>query len=166
MSGQLRLMSGIAILVLLAFWVGEIFQAWAVGYWDYGPIESRLQFGNMPAWLVGMTALLRLADLLPVIGALLTLRSLLREWKEGAIFTVSTAVSVRKIGIWIILLAFVQLASSAVLGPLAFIAKTIPSLQLHLNFNLPALAIGIVVLLLGRIMLLGARLQDQADRTI
>jgi hypothetical protein len=166
MSARLRLMSGIAILILLGFWIGEIVQARAIDYWEYGPVESRLPFSTMPPLLIVTTALLRLTELAPVIGALVTLRSLLREWSEGAIFTVSTALHVRKIGVWVIVLAIVQLASSAVLGPLAHAADAIPSFRIHLNLNLAALAVGITVLLLGRIMLVGARLQDQADRTI
>ena len=166
LSARLRLMSGLAILVLLLFWIGEIVQARMVGYWEYGPIDSRLPYNNMPLWLIVLTALLRLADLIPAVGALATLRALLREWSDGAVFTVITAIKIRSIGMWIILLAAIQLASSAILGPLAHAAGILPEFRIHLNFNLPALAIGIMVILLGRIMLVGARLQDQEDRTI
>jgi hypothetical protein len=165
MSSRLRTVVTIALLLLPVLWIGDILQALGVGYVDYGAPDKRLPLYAMPLWLKIAAALLRGAELIPIAGGLFTLRSLLGEWREGEIFTTLTLAHFRRIGVWVILLAAVELASSVAISQLAWLSGA-AGFAVHLNLNIAALLIGVLVMLLARIMHLGVGLQEQADRTI
>jgi hypothetical protein len=165
MSSRLRIVVTIALFLLPLLWLGDILQARAVGYVDYGAPDRRLALDSMPASLMAAAALLRALELLPVAGALWTLRALLDEWRSGAIFTLSTISHFRRIGVWLVLLAVIELATSAAMGPLAWWAGY-AGFSVHMKLNVSALLIGVLVMLLARIMRVGVLLQNQADLTI
>jgi hypothetical protein len=165
MSARLRRFITVALFLLPLLWLGDILQAHAVGYVDYGAPDKRILISTMPMWLQASAALLRAAELVPIGGALLTVRALLGEWQHGAIFTLRTIEQFRRIGLWLILAAAIDLATSLAIGPLAWQAG-VATFAVHLNLNLAALLIGVLVMLLARIMRVGVMLQDQADRTI
>ena len=165
MSSRLRTVVTIALLLLPVLWIGDILQAHGVGYVDYGAPDKRLPLDAMPLWLRIAAALLRGAELIPIAGGLFTLRSLLGEWRDGEIFTTTTIAHFRRIGVCVILLAAVELASSLAISQLAWLSGA-ANFAVHLNLNIAALLIGVLVMLLARIMHLGVGLQEQADRTI
>jgi hypothetical protein len=165
MSSRLRTVVTIGLFLLPLFWVGDILQAYGVGYVDYGAPDKRIPLEAMPLWLKVAAALLRGAELIPVAGGLLTLRSLLGEWCSGAIFTASAIAHFRRVGLWLILLALMELAASVAISQLAWAAGA-AAFAVHVNLNISALLIGVLVMLLARIMRLGVGLQEQADRTI
>lgn len=162
---RLRRAVEFAIALVALFWVGDLIQMYASGALEYGPRTAPpLRIADMPLWLEVVGALLRAIELIPVAGALFTLRRLLADWGRGEIYTPATASRVREIGVWLLLLAAAELFASVTMGPLAGLAGAAPY-QLHLNLNLSAAAVGVVVLLLARILQVGAALQAQADLT-